>query len=90
MYCGVFSSATHRNSTYTQALWRASKYVGCADSVKAIDGGYCRYQVCRYATAGNSNMGAFKKANGSINWWMTPMLNDESKCGPDCTPEGWC
>jgi hypothetical protein len=89
LYCGVFSSVTHSSSAYTQALWRASKYVGCADSVKAVDGGYCRYQVCRYATAGNCNMGAFKKANGSIDW-MTPMLNDESKCGPDCTPEGWC
>ena len=34
-------------------------------------------------------MGAFRQADDSINW-MTPMLNDESKCGPDCTPEGWC
>ena len=79
------------NAHLTQALWRASKYVGCADSSKSITGpkgqdGFCRVQVCRYVTSGNCNMGAYKTANG----WMTPMLMDESKCGPDCTPEGWC
>ena len=79
------------NAHLTQALWRASKYVGCADSFKSITGpkgqdGFCRVQVCRYVTSGNCNMGAYKSANG----WMTPMLMDESECGPDCTPEGWC
>ncbi len=84
----LYRIVPHNISTCTQALWRASKYVGCADSVKAFEGGYCRYQVCRYATAGNCNMGYYNAATG--NNWMTPMLNDESKCGPDCTPEGWC
>ena len=78
----------HNISTCTQALWRASKYVGCADFAKAFKGGHCRYQVCRYATAGNCNMGNWKAATG--NNWMAPMLNDESKCSPNCTPEGWC
>ena len=76
------------NAHLTQALWRASKYVGCADSVKEYRGGYCRYQVCRYATAGNCNMGSYNSAIG--NNWMKPTLMDESKCGPDCSPEGWC
>jgi hypothetical protein len=98
----------HSNSTYTQALWRCSKYVGCADSVKTFEGGHCRYQVCRYATAGNCNMGYYNAATGNNcyatagncnmqnlkvatgNNWMVPMLNDESKCGPNCTPEGLC
>jgi hypothetical protein len=84
-YCIVFTSSQPYD---TQVLWRGSKYVGCADSVKAFEGGYCRYQVCRYATAGNCNMGYYNAATG--NNWMTPMLNDESKCGPNCTPEGWC
>ena len=70
-------------------MWRATKYVGCADSVKAIPGGKCRYQVCRYARAGNCNMGYYYNATTGTNW-MTPMLADETKCGPECTPEGWC
>ena len=86
LLCNLLQTFYH--CTHTQALWRASKYVGCADSVKAIEGGYCRYQVCRYATAGNCNMGYWNAVSG--NNWMKPMLNDESKCGPDCTPEGWC
>ena len=76
------------NAHLTQALWRASKYVGCADSVKEYQGGYCRYQVCRYATAGNCDMGRYNSATG--NNWMKPTLMDESGCGPNCSPEGWC
>jgi len=34
------------------------------------------------------HMENWKAATG--NNWMTPMLNDESKSGPNCTPEGWC
>lgn len=32
-----------------QALWRASKYVGCGESEMPWGGGTCRIQVCRYS-----------------------------------------
>ena len=41
------------NGHLTQCLWRASKYVGCGESVKDFRKGVCRIQVCRYARAGN-------------------------------------
>ena len=92
----VFSSiVTHINSSFTQVLWRASKYVGCGESVRAIEGvegGYCRFQVCRYATAGNCNMGASRYSDGKVNW-KASVLNDElRRCTTSCTPEpeGWC
>ena len=37
-------------------LWRASKYIGCAESERDYNGGKCRVQVCRYAKAGNCDM----------------------------------
>jgi hypothetical protein len=37
-------------------LWRASKYLGCAESERDYNGGKCRVQVCRYAKAGNCDM----------------------------------
>lgn len=47
------------NAHLTQALWRASKYLGCGESVKPWRGGWCRVQVCRYAKSGNCDMGKF-------------------------------
>lgn len=41
------------NGHLTQALWRASKYLGCGESVKKFGAGFCRIQVCRYGRAGN-------------------------------------
>jgi hypothetical protein len=36
------------NAHLTQALWRASRYLGCGDAVKNYsDGSICRIQVCR-------------------------------------------
>lgn len=37
------------NYHLTQALWRASKYVGCGESEKPFGAGTCRIQVCRYS-----------------------------------------
>ena len=39
-----------------RSLWRASRYLGCAESVKDYQGGKCRVQVCRYTKAGNCDM----------------------------------
>ena len=37
----------------TQAIWRATKYVGCAEASKPrVGGGMCHTQVCRYAKPG--------------------------------------
>jgi hypothetical protein len=75
------------NLHLTQALWRASKYVGCADSLREYeDGGICRIQVCRYARAGNCQMGKYNVTEGDN--WLIPMLADESNCPPECPPEG--
>lgn len=41
------------NGHLTQALWRASMYLGCGESVRTFRGGVCRIQVCRYGRAGN-------------------------------------
>lgn len=41
------------NGHLTQVLWRASKHVGCGESVRDFRGGVCRVQVCRYSRAGN-------------------------------------
>lgn len=76
------------NAHLTQALWRPSKYLGCGEAAKPYNSGrgMCRVQVCRYARAGNCNMA---KSNASVgNNWMQPMLQDTSKCEPDCAPEG--
>lgn len=37
------------NAHLTQALWRASKYLGCGEAEKPYRTGMCRVQVCRYA-----------------------------------------
>ena len=40
------------NGHLTQILWRATRYVGCADAVRPYDGGRCHTQVCRYSKPG--------------------------------------
>ncbi|EJK68903.1 hypothetical protein THAOC_09884 [Thalassiosira oceanica] len=74
------------NAHLTQALWRASKYMGCGEAEKDWQGGKCRVQVCRYAKAGNCNMGSFNATDG-VNW-LEPMLSDTSPCEPSCPFEG--
>lgn len=74
------------NAHLTQSLWRASKYMGCGESVKDWNGGKCRVQVCRYAKAGNCDMTRFDSTTGEN--WLTPMLQDVSACEPSCPPEG--
>ena len=71
------------NAHLTQALWRASVYLGCAD-VEEIrsDGSVCHVQVCRYRRAGNCDMNQF---NGN---WLKGVLQDESICGEQCPSEG--
>ena len=74
------------NQSFTQVMWRATRYLGCADRYELVeleDGSstHCYISVCRYARAGNCNVG--KYAN-----WMTPVLADSSPCGPVCPAEG--
>jgi hypothetical protein len=85
-----------RNGHLTNALWRATKYVGCAEAEKSYDvinaRGYavpntCRVQVCRYAKPGNCSMGRYRDSAGKIDW-LKPMLEDDSPCTPVCPPEG--
>lgn len=74
------------NAHLTQALWRGSKYMGCGESQKEFTYGMCRIQVCRYARAGNCDMSHFNATTGRN--WLAPMLEDSSRCGPNCPPEG--
>eukprot|EP00569_Conticribra_weissflogii_P001865 CAMPEP_0171351138 /NCGR_PEP_ID=MMETSP0878-20121228/38246_1 /TAXON_ID=67004 /ORGANISM="Thalassiosira weissflogii, Strain CCMP1336" /LENGTH=505 /DNA_ID=CAMNT_0011856309 /DNA_START=136 /DNA_END=1653 /DNA_ORIENTATION=- len=74
------------NAHLTQALWYASRYIGCGESVKDYMGGKCRVQVCRYAKAGNCNMKAYNATIGEN--WLEPMLMETSPCEPSCPPEG--
>lgn len=61
------------NAHLTQALWRASRYLGCGDAVKNYsDGAICRIQVCRYVRSGNCNMNSYDATEGDN--WLVPML----------------
>lgn len=57
------------NGHLTQVLWRATKWVGCADARS----GDRHVQVCRYARPGNCNMNDYDT-------WLEPMLADWSPC----------
>jgi len=76
------------NEHLTQVLWRATKYVGCGDSLEEYeDGSICQIQVCRYITPGNCAMGQYDASEGDN--WLIPMLEDHSYCPPSC-PSGGC
>lgn len=76
------------NGHLTQVLWRATKYVGCAEASKLRQSKeMCHVQVCRYARPGNCNMAAYKDETRH-DWWMVPTMMDESLCGSACPPEG--
>ena len=49
----------HDNAHLVQALWRATRYIGCHDAAKDHFGptgkGVCHVQVCRYAMTGMSS-----------------------------------
>jgi len=76
----------NKNAHLTQAMWYSSQYIGCGESVKDMDGAgkMCRFQVCRYARAGNCMMASYDSDNGDN--WRVPMMMDESPCGPMCPP----
>lgn len=75
------------NAHFTQGLWRSTRYVGCAESTKTMsNGGTCHVQVCRFARAGNCNMGQYKATVGEN--WKIPMLMDHNPCGPACPSNG--
>jgi len=85
-----------RNGHLTNALWRSTRYVGCAEANKSYQvvnkNGQtvtqnCRSQVCRYTKPGNCSMGKYKRKDGTYDW-ETPMLMDDTPCGPECPPEG--
>ncbi|KAL7462122.1 hypothetical protein ACHAXS_002513 [Conticribra weissflogii] len=86
---GTIGSGTYpANEDLTQVLWRATKYVGCGDSLKEFeDGSICLIQVCRYITPGNCAMGRYNASEGDN--WLIPMLEDHSFCPPSC-PSGGC
>ena len=76
------------NGHLTQVLWRSSKYVGCAEASKPYgESGTCHTQVCRYVRPGNCNMNKYKKSE-TDDWWLEPMLLEETSCEPACPPDG--
>lgn len=77
-----------RNSHLTQVLWRATRYVGCAEAARPKEGGgMCRTQVCRYASPGNCGMGKHEDPSRK-DWWKVPVMAEKNRCGHDCPPEG--
>mmetsp|Transcript_13276 Transcript_13276/g.25290 ORF Transcript_13276/g.25290 Transcript_13276/m.25290 type:complete len:640 (+) Transcript_13276:590-2509(+) len=75
-----------QNQSFTQVMWRATRYLGCADKYELVtleDGSttHCYISVCRYARAGNCNVGKYDS-------WLIPTLADSSPCGPVCPSEG--
>ena len=66
------------NQSMTQALWRATRYVGCGDGVTTnSDGSRCYVSICRYARAGNCAVASYPN-------WKAGVLADRSVCGPAC------
>ena len=71
-----------QNESLTQAMWRATRYLGCADgSKKMSDGQICYASICRYSRAGNCQMGKYDD-------WKEPTLADRTQCGPVCPDDG--
>ena len=71
-----------QNESLTQAMWRATRYLGCADgSKKMADGQICYASICRYSRAGNCQMGKYDD-------WKEPTLADRTQCGPVCPDDG--
>mmetsp|Transcript_29630 Transcript_29630/g.56099 ORF Transcript_29630/g.56099 Transcript_29630/m.56099 type:complete len:642 (-) Transcript_29630:231-2156(-) len=67
------------NSSRTQVLWRASRFVGCSEkSLQRQNGTYCYVSICRYLRPGNCAMGDGKAG------WKEKTLADRSGCGPVC------
>ena len=72
------------NAHHTALNWYASRYFACADAEREIKKDYvCHVQVCRYATAGNCGMSAFKNDKGVIDF-KTAFMSDSSRCGKQC------
>ncbi|KAL3800330.1 hypothetical protein HJC23_003626 [Cyclotella cryptica] len=70
------------NQSLTQAMWRATRYVGCSDkNITYADGSICYASICRYARAGNCAMGQYDD-------WKVPTLADRTVCGPVCPDDG--
>ncbi|KAL7459495.1 hypothetical protein ACHAWC_011546 [Mediolabrus comicus] len=70
---------------FSQFVWRASRYIGCSKEVGKLENGqYCHVALCRYARAGNCNMGDYAS-------WLDASLSDKSVCGPMCVEDdGGC
>ena len=70
------------NLHFSQVLWRASRFMGCGESMKDLGNGkMCRVQVCRYTRPGNCAV-----VDGLD--LQEKMLDDYSQCGYACPPEG--
>lgn len=75
------------NAHLTQALWRASTYMGCGESIKVESNGkICRRQVCRYLKAGNCAMNQAEWVNDARR--IESIKQDDSDCGHMCPEEG--
>ena len=70
----VFSKSGH----FSQALWRGTKYIGCATANKSG----CSIHACRYLAPGNCNI------MGNEYRWSQLVFADSSPCGPKCPSEG--
>lgn len=55
-------------------------FSSCASSV------HLNKKVCRYARPGNCNVGRY--ITGDKMWWLDPVMQDTSPCGPACPPDG--
>ncbi len=79
-------------STFTAAMWRPSRYIGCAtliepmdplaEGAKDKDGNllYCHVSICKYARPGSCDVNSDN--------WLEKTLADRSGCGKMCPSEG--
>ena len=79
-------------STFYSAMWRATRYIGCATLVEQMDPEsegaidkdgnllYCHVSICKYARPGSCDV------NGEN--WLEKTLADRSGCGESCPMDG--
>jgi hypothetical protein len=67
---------------FTQMIWTASEYVGCAGATSSLSGKSCTASVCYYAYAGNCGWGRYAD-------WEDAVISG-NRCSTKCPSDGTC
>lgn len=76
------------NGAFTQAIWRATDWVGCHIATSTDPDNKCQAAVCYYAKPGNCAMaGAYGTTVEAKKEWRKKVYADDSYCTPACPPD---